>query len=67
MAQALHVPMWKVPDEYERIKDIDQQYLEENHIEINRGNYGKYKDTLAKYKEFAQDFLTRVEKLNSEV
>jgi len=66
MAQALHVPMWKVPAEFDRYKKDDINYLDVNHIDINSANYGKYRKTLDAYKKFATDFLVRVEKLDSE-
>ncbi|MDD3592238.1 MAG: AAA family ATPase [Sulfurovum sp.] len=66
MAQALHVPMWRVPDEFEKKKIQDQEYLEINHIDINSANYGRYRVMRDKYKSFAEDFLHRVEKLNGD-
>lgn len=67
MAQALHVPMWRVPDEFEKYTNDDPDYLSVNHININSGSYGRYKETFEKYKSFAEDFLSRVERLDKKL
>lgn len=60
VAQALHCPIWKIPDIY----DSNPQVWRDEHKEINRGNFGKYKSTLEAYKSFANDLLSRIENLD---
>lgn len=59
VSQSLHCPIWKIPDIY-NAKDTNWQ---DEHREINRGNFGKYKDTLEAYQNFANDLLSRIEKI----
>jgi cellulose biosynthesis protein BcsQ len=63
MAQALHCPMWEVPTVYKKFKRDNLQWLEDNEIDINQGNFGRYEATKDNYLEFANDLLKRVEQL----
>ena len=60
VAQALKCPMWKVPAKFDLLSKEDKGLLKENSIEVNRGNYGKYRETKEKYIEFAKSLLERV-------
>lgn len=62
-AQALHVPMWRVPDEFKRKKKDNPDYLSVNQIDVNFGSYKKYEATKKQYITFAQNFLDRVNRL----
>lgn len=59
VSQALHCPIWKIPDVY----DAKDSSWREEHKEINSGNFGKYKATLTAYQSFANDLLSRIEKI----
>lgn len=56
--------MWEIPDKFQQLKSNDPEYLVEQNIEdVNRGNLGKYRDTLKQYQEFANALLKRIEGL----
>jgi len=60
VAQALHCPIWKIPDIY----NAQSHTWQTQHKEINRGNFGKYSNTLEAYKSFANDLLARIQNLD---
>lgn len=55
MAQKYHVPMWKVPSTV-TLEDIDQSTV--------IGNRAKFEETKEKYMAFANDLLTRIQRLD---
>ena len=63
VAQALKCPMWKVPEYYLKYQSDNPEYLAEIELEVNRGHFGKYRDTKDQYIKFAEDFIERVEVL----
>lgn len=60
VAQALKCPIWKIPDIYNSLSEEDKERLKENSIEVNPGNYGKYRETKQKYIDFATSLLERI-------
>ena len=64
VAQALKCAMWEVPEVYMRLQQTDPDYLKEQMIDnLNRGSFGRYRETKEKYVEFASDFIRRTEAL----
>lgn len=63
VAQSLKCPMWKVPDTFTELKRENPQYIDENEIQVNNGLFNSYRETLEKYKEFANSFISRAEEL----
>ena len=64
VSQALNCPMWKVPDVYSDFEKNNKQFLIDKQIEVNRGFNNQYRETKAKYIEFANSLIERVRKLN---
>lgn len=62
-AQLLACPIWKIPEVYQYFKTEKPQYLEDMQISYNTGHNERCKETLQAYKDFAQDFIKRVEVL----
>jgi cellulose biosynthesis protein BcsQ len=63
VAQSLKCPMWSVPEKYSYMKTTNPDYLDENQIDINHGQFSNYRNTLNDYKSFASDFISRTEVL----
>lgn len=63
IAQALKCPIWKIPEVFRNLEIKNPEYLKELEIEVNRGHYGKMRETKDKYMNFATDFLVRCEVL----
>jgi len=61
VSQALHCPIWKIPDIYDR----NNKTWRNEHREINKGNFGNYRKTLIAYQSFTQDLLLRIKSLES--
>lgn len=63
-SQALHCPMWKVPEKYLALQKTNPTWLSEHEIEVNHGSFGRYRETLEQYKTFANDLLLRINSLD---
>lgn len=63
VAQSLKCPMWMVSDTYSKMRQYNNEYLEENQITVNNGLSNDYKAALENYKIFAKDFISRAEAL----
>jgi len=61
VAQALKCPMWDVPTVYTDKQKNSPDYLEEKQLEVNTGNFGKYRATKNMYEQFASDLTGRLE------
>ncbi len=65
-SQSLHCPMWEVPERYLALEKGNLDWLAENEIIVNRGSFGKYRETLEQYKTFAKDLLIRIKNLDED-
>lgn len=63
VAQALKCPMWKVPECYLNYSENNVEYIKQVNLEVNRGHFGKLRDTKKHYIEFAKNFIYRAETL----
>lgn len=63
VAQALKCAMWEVPETFSKLQQTDPDYLSEQIIDLNRGSFGRYRETKEKYINFAKEFIQRTEAL----
>lgn len=63
VAQALKCAMWEVPEVFLKLQQTEPKFLEEQIIDVNRGSFGRYRETKEKYLKFADDLIKRIEVL----
>lgn len=66
MSQALKCPMWKIPETYNSLEQINPDYLDflnQNGFEYNRGNNGRLREVGENYKIFTEELISRIELL----
>lgn len=63
VAQALKCAIWEVPEVFMNLKQTDPVYLEEQMINVNSGNFGRYREIKDKYITFAEALVKRIDAL----
>lgn len=59
VAQALKCAIWEVPDVFTKLQKTEPEYIEKQMIDVNRGNFGRFRNIKFKYMEFAEAFIKR--------